>query len=80
MCAKHSREKYVDTLNKIRDTIEKLDKSLKFSRDLEAVRFLRYSTLKSRTAILTDDLKKAKTQNKQMLSEQKTYKIKSILC
>ncbi|XP_070165640.1 uncharacterized protein, partial [Polyergus mexicanus] len=60
--------KYIATINKIRDTARKLETSLKYSRDLEAVRFLRYSTLKSRDKVLTDDLKKAKIRNEQMLN------------
>ncbi|XP_050466403.1 uncharacterized protein LOC126859309 [Cataglyphis hispanica] len=60
--------KYIATINKIRDTARKLEISLKYSRDLEAVRFLRYSTLKSRDKILTDDLRKAKIRNEQMLN------------
>ncbi|KAL6445189.1 hypothetical protein ACFW04_002223 [Cataglyphis niger] len=60
--------KYIATINKIRDTARKLETSLKYSRDLEAVRFLRYSTLKSRDKILTDDLRKAKIRNEQMLN------------
>lgn len=64
-----SEGKYIATINKIRDTARKLETSLKYSRNLEAIRFLRYSTLKSRDKILTDDLKKAKIQNKQMLSK-----------
>jgi len=66
-------ERYIATINRIRDTVRKLEGTLKCSRDLEAARFLRYSTLKSRYKILTDDLRKIKTRNKQMLSEQKTY-------
>lgn len=66
---KNLDEKYIATINKIRDTARKLDMSLKYSRNLEAVRFLRYSTLKSRDRILTDDLRKAKIQNEQMLSK-----------
>lgn len=62
-------EKYITIINKIRDTTRKLETSLKYSRNLEAIRFLRYSTLKSRDKILTDDLKKAKIQNEQMLSK-----------
>lgn len=62
--------KYIATINKIRDTARKLETSLKYSRNLEAVRFLRYSTLKSRDKILTDDLRKAKIRNEQMLSKQ----------
>jgi len=62
-------EKYIATINKIRDTARKLEMSLKYSRNLEAVRFLRYSTLKFRDRILTDNLRKAKIQNEQMLSK-----------
>lgn len=62
--------KCIATINKIRDTARKLETSLKYSRDLEAVRFLRYSILKSRDKILTDDLRKAKIRNEQMLSKQ----------
>lgn len=60
--------KYIATINKICDIARKLEISLKYSRDLEAVRFLRYSTLKSRDKILTDDLRKAKIRNEQMLN------------
>jgi hypothetical protein len=66
---KSSEEKYVATINKIRNTVRKLEASLKCSRELEAVRFLRYSTLKARDEILTNDLKKAKIRDKHMLSE-----------
>lgn len=62
-------ENYIPTINRIRDIVRKLEGSLKCSRDLEAARFLRYSTLKSRDKILTNDLRKTKTRNKQMLSE-----------
>lgn len=65
-----SEEKYIMTINKIRGTIRRLEASLKYSRELEAVRSLRYSTLKSRDNILMSDLKKAKIRDKQMLSEQ----------
>lgn len=64
-------EKYIATINRIRDTICKLEEIMKYSRDLEAVRFLQYSTLKSRDKILADDLRKIKVRNKQMLSENK---------
>ncbi|XP_026829562.1 uncharacterized protein LOC113562942 [Ooceraea biroi] len=69
-CIGNPEEKYVATIDKIRDTIRKLEASLKCSRELEAARFLRYSTLKSREKILTDDLKKAKIRDEHMLSEQ----------
>jgi len=72
MHAEKPEERYIATINRIRDTVRKLEGTLKCSRDLEAARFLRYSTLKSRYKILTDDLRKIKTRNKQMLSEQKT--------
>ncbi|XP_036142836.1 uncharacterized protein LOC105834491 isoform X1 [Monomorium pharaonis] len=65
--AEVSGKRYI-TINEIRDIIRRLEVSLKCSRDLEAARFLRYSTLKSRDKILTDDLKKIKTRNKQMLN------------
>ncbi|XP_018395823.1 PREDICTED: uncharacterized protein LOC108774260 [Cyphomyrmex costatus] len=61
-------EKYIAIINRIHDTICKLEETLKYSRDLEAIRFLQYSTLKSRDKILTDDLKKIKMRNKQMLN------------
>ncbi|KYQ47992.1 hypothetical protein ALC60_12951 [Trachymyrmex zeteki] len=61
-------EKYIATINRIRDTICKLEEIMKYSRDLEAVRFLQYSTLKSRDKILADDLRKIKVRNKQMLN------------
>lgn len=76
---RNSEETYVAKINKIHNIIQKLEVSLKYSRDLEAIRFLRYSALKSRNKLLTDDLKKAKTRNKQMLSEQNLYGIKQIL-
>lgn len=63
-----SEEKYIMTINKIRGTIRRLEASLKYSRELEAVRSLRYSTLKSRDNILMSDLKKAKIRDKQMLN------------
>ncbi|XP_018341723.1 PREDICTED: uncharacterized protein LOC108748190 isoform X2 [Trachymyrmex septentrionalis] len=63
-----SEEKYIATINRIHDTIRKLEETTKYSRDLEAVRFLRYSMLKSRDKILTDDLRKLKIRNKQMLN------------
>ncbi|XP_012057271.1 PREDICTED: uncharacterized protein LOC105620381 [Atta cephalotes] len=63
-----SEEKYIATINRIRDTIRKLEETTKYSRDLEAVRFLRYSMLKSHDKILTDDLRKIKIRNKQMLN------------
>ena len=66
-----SEEKYIATINRIHDTIRKLEETTKYSRDLEAVRFLRYSMLKSRDKILTDDLRKLKIRNKQMLSKSK---------
>lgn len=56
-------------INQIRDTIRELEESLKYSRDLEAARFLQYSALKSRDKILTNNVKKIKMRNKQMLSE-----------
>ncbi|XP_077265542.1 uncharacterized protein LOC143899262 [Temnothorax americanus] len=62
------REKYSTTINQIRDTVRKLEESLKCSRDLEATQFLRYSALKFRDKILMDDLRKIKTRNKQMLN------------
>ncbi|EZA58992.1 hypothetical protein X777_16952 [Ooceraea biroi] len=67
-CIGNPEEKYVATIDKIRDTIRKLEASLKCSRELEAARFLRYSTLKSREKILTDDLKKAKIRDEHMLN------------
>lgn len=66
---KSHNEKHIATINKIRDIARKLEINLKYSRDLEAVHFLRYSTLKSRDRILTDELRKAKIQNEQMLSK-----------
>ncbi|XP_018357755.1 PREDICTED: uncharacterized protein LOC108757734 [Trachymyrmex cornetzi] len=63
-----SEEKYIAMINRIRDTIRKLEETMKYSRDLEAVRFLRYSMLKSRDKILMDDLRKIKIRNKQMLN------------
>ncbi|XP_067203256.1 uncharacterized protein [Linepithema humile] len=68
MHLRNSEETYVAKINKIHNVIQKLEESLKYSRDLEAIRFLRYSVLKSRDKLLTDDLKKAKTRNKQMLN------------
>lgn len=56
-------------VNSMRDTIRKLETSLKYSRDLEAIRFLRYSTSKSRNKIITDDLKRSNIRNKEMLSK-----------
>lgn len=64
-----SRERYITMINQIRDTIRELEESLKYSRNLEAARFLRYSVLKSRDKILTNDVKKIKMRNKQMLSK-----------
>ncbi|KAL6256389.1 hypothetical protein P5V15_012503 [Pogonomyrmex californicus] len=63
-----SEERFIGTINQIRDTVRKLEESLKRSRDLEAARFFRYSTLKCRDKILVDDLKKIKARNKQMLN------------
>lgn len=64
-----SKEKYIVMINRIRDTIRELEESLKCSRELEAAQCLRYSALKSRDKILTNDLRKIKTRNKQMISE-----------
>ncbi|KAL0102599.1 hypothetical protein PUN28_018121 [Cardiocondyla obscurior] len=61
-------EKYITTIDQIRDTVQKLEESLKCSRDLESAQSLKYSALKSRDKILTDDLKKIKKRNKQMLN------------
>ncbi|XP_025987818.1 uncharacterized protein LOC105202595 isoform X3 [Solenopsis invicta] len=63
-----SGRRHITTINQMRDTVRKLERSLKCSRDLEAARFLQYSTLKSRDKVLTDDLKKIKIRNKQMLN------------
>ncbi|XP_039314751.1 uncharacterized protein LOC105202595 isoform X2 [Solenopsis invicta] len=65
-----SGRRHITTINQMRDTVRKLERSLKCSRDLEAARFLQYSTLKSRDKVLTDDLKKIKIRNKQMLNVQ----------
>ncbi|XP_011860994.1 PREDICTED: uncharacterized protein LOC105558091 [Vollenhovia emeryi] len=61
-------ERYSATINRIRDTVRKLEESLKCARDLEAARFLRYYVLKSRDKILTDDVRKIKRRNEQMLN------------
>lgn len=73
MHLRSSEETYVAKINKIYNVVQKLEASLKCSRDLEAIRFLRYSALKSRDKLLTDDLTKAKMRNKQMLSKQNLY-------
>jgi len=78
MHVKSFEEKYIATINKIRNTVRKLETSLKCSRELEAVRFLRYSTLKARDEILTNDLKKAKIRDKHMLSEYSKIEINFI--
>ena len=63
-----SVEEYVTKINGIHDTVTALEESLTISRSLEAERWLRYSTLKAKNKIVTDDLRKANKRNKNMLS------------
>ncbi|XP_076248703.1 uncharacterized protein LOC143188378 [Calliopsis andreniformis] len=63
-----SLEEYVSKINCIRDTLKSLEESLMVSRNLEAERWLTYSTLKTKNKIVIDDLRKANKRNKNMLN------------
>lgn len=61
-------EECVTKVGKIRDTVTSLEDSLTISWSLEAERWLKYSTLKTKNKATTNDLRKANKRNKSMLS------------
>lgn len=63
-----STKEYIMKINDIRDTVRLLEESLMVSRSLEAERWLRYSSLKTKNKVAVDDLKKANNRNKNMLN------------
>ncbi|XP_033340381.2 uncharacterized protein LOC117228637 [Megalopta genalis] len=63
-----SKRDYISKINDIRDTVNSLEESLMVSRSLEAERWLRYTTLKTKSKLVADDLRKANKRNKNMLN------------
>ncbi|XP_053994368.1 uncharacterized protein LOC128884774 [Hylaeus volcanicus] len=63
-----SVEEYIRKVDGIRDIVNSLEESVTISRHLEAERWLRYSVLKAKNKVVSDDLEKANKRNKSMLN------------
>lgn len=63
-----SKTEYIAKVNDIQDTVNSLEESFTISCSLEAEQWLKYTTLKMKSKLAADDLKKANKLNKNMLS------------
>ncbi|XP_076649215.1 uncharacterized protein LOC143356986 [Halictus rubicundus] len=63
-----SKRDYVTKINGIRDTVNSLEESFMVSRSLEAEQWLKHTTLKTKSKLVADDLKKANKRSQNMLN------------
>ncbi|XP_076287031.1 uncharacterized protein LOC143212291 [Lasioglossum baleicum] len=63
-----SKRGYITKINGIRDTVNSLEESFMVSRSLEAEQWLKHTTLRTKSKLVAEDLKKANKRNKNMLN------------